>query len=144
MLSLKDLLMSIFRSGGILLLRKYPLPYPKHCLAVAVKMLCLSGKTVSETVRDTLDGLRRRVWSKSSLIEKLQSSMTQAAMAIDISVRERGLEAVTAPQKEVLYRLILSHVEQIGNASRNFGRHLEANPTRGQGLYAPRSVRRAA
>lgn len=47
-------------------------------------------------------------------------------MAIDIFIRERGLEAVTVPKNELLYRVTLAHVEQLGDASKAFGRHLEA------------------
>lgn len=70
--------------------------------------------------------------------------LTQAAMEIYISTPERGLEAMTAPENKLPYRVILSQFEQLGNTFKNFDRHQEAYPTRRQGLYATRSVRQAA
>lgn len=60
MWSLKGLLRSVSRSGGTPLSRKHPLLRPKRSLPAAVEGMRLSGKTVAETIQDTLDGLRRR------------------------------------------------------------------------------------
>lgn len=104
-----------------------------------------AGRTIEGEVRYQLEAIKRTPGVKLGTVKEQEPMLTQAAIAIDMEIRERGLPAITAPGLEVLYRVMYSTMAQLANqASPAVARRTEAYPVNRAGLYIPRAARREA
>ena len=124
---------------------KFPLPVKERILPAAVAEYMAAGRTMEGEVRYQLEAIKRSPGVKIGAVKDQEPMLTQAAIAIDMEIRERGLPAITAPGLEVLYRVMYSTMAQLSNqSSPAVARRTEAYPVNKAGLFIPRAVRREA
>lgn len=124
---------------------KYPLPVKNRVLPNAVVECISNGRTVEAETRHQLGVVSRSHGVKASTVREVEPMLVQSAICIDINIREHGIQAVTNPGLEVLYRVMYSTLAQIANQTNTgVARRVEAFPTHRVGLPLDRSERREA